>query len=128
MEKNPINNISIDNIQQMLKMAEGLSQNNKKFTKSPHKVYTPDDPIDSVSSNDNSGVNPNTVLNKSDNDSAGDVADLCSHLTSIYGYSVPIKTLYFTLFIAAFVVLLYFMTSDKKKNEDDEKNKEQNKK
>jgi len=76
---------------------------------------------------DNSDSNSNNQ-NDNDNSITKVSATPKSHLTSIFGYNIPISTLYFIIVLAIISVALYFLTGAKRKeNKDKDKDKDKKK-
>ena len=116
-------------------------------------INRPVDPSGSVSSSDNSSRldeydlppksknkctsnlkrsdSDNPVLNQNNTECSSNLQySHKNHLTSIFGYNIPISTLYFILVLVAITIVLYLLTAEKKKDKEkdkEEKNKEKDK-
>jgi hypothetical protein len=64
------------------------------------------------------------------NNSVDDNNKICNdyqktHLTSLFGYSIPISTIYFIIILVVIAIALYFLTAERKReNKDKDKKKE----
>ena len=71
---------------------------------------------------DGKKIQKTSINNVKSNDSIttthieSDKINVPSHLTTIFGYSIPTTTLYFIIILAIIAIALYFLTAEKKKS------------
>lgn len=131
--ENNTNQENLKNMQDMRSQEKNVRFNLDKNTHNSQKsiINKPVDPSGSVSSSDNSSklddydIAPKSKNICTSNQKQSD-KDTSNHLTSIFGYNIPISTLYFILVLVAITILLYLLTAEKKKDKDRDKEKERN--
>jgi cbb3-type cytochrome oxidase subunit 3 len=150
--ENNLNQENYKNPQELRSQEKNVRFNLDRNTNNGHNlqksiINRPVDPSGSVSSSDNSSKldeyelpprsknNRAANLKKSDSDNSVSsqndnefISNLQysnkNHLTSIFGYNIPISTLYFILVLVAITIVLYLLTAEKKKDKDKEREKD----
>ena len=91
---------------------------------SPDSAYDNTDNGNAVANDNTVDVTDGTVIQDADTNIPNMQYDVPDHMTSLMGYLIPTKTLYFILVITIIATVIYFLTAEKKKTDVPDEEKE----